>query len=133
MRRRRTFVVAYDIADPRRLARVHRFLKEHAYPVQYSVFLGTFSEPALNTLLEGLAKIIHPRQDDVRAYPLPTTPEIESLGRPVLPAGVIPGEGAVVGLGGWFMALGDREEDDDDDQDDWTAKEDDDAEDDDDP
>lgn len=131
MRRRRTFVVAYDIADPRRLARVHRFLKEHAYPVQYSVFLGTFSEPALNTLLEGLAKIIHPRKDDVRAYPLPTTPDIESLGRPVLPAGVVPGDGTVVGLGRWFIALGDREEDDDDD--DWAAGEDDDAEDDDDP
>lgn len=131
MRRRRTFVVAYDIADPRRLVRVHRFLKEHAYPVQYSVFLGTFSEPALNTLLEGLAKIIHPRKDDVRAYPLPTTPDIESLGRPVLPAGVTPGDGTVVGLGRWFIALGDREEGHDDD--DWIAEEDDDAEDDDDP
>lgn len=136
MRRRRTFVVAYDIADPRRLVQVHRFLQERAYPVQYSVFLGTFSEPDLNALLEGLAKIIHPRKDDVRVYPLPTTPDIESLGRPVLPDGVIPGDGSVVGLGRWFIDFGDREDgdgddNDDGDDDDWVAKEDDDAEDDD--
>lgn len=105
MSRRRTYVIAYDIADPRRLARVHRFLKQFAFPVQYSVFLGTFTDTALNAILEGLATIIHPRQDDVRAYPLPAAPRIESLGRPVLPEGVVPGEGSVVGLGRWHEAL----------------------------
>ena len=36
---RRNWLVAYDIASPRRLARVHRYLKRHAIPVQYSVFV----------------------------------------------------------------------------------------------
>lgn len=109
MRRRRTYVIAYDIADPRRLARVHRFLKQFAFPVQYSVFLGTFGDTTINTILEGVAKIIHPRQDDVRAYPLPATPQIESLGRSVVPEGVIPGEGSVLGLGRWYDAIADSQ------------------------
>lgn len=107
MKPRQTFVIAYDIADPRRLARVHRFLVREAFPVQYSVFLGTFSPRGLNAVLEGLAAIIHPREDDVRAYPLPSRPQIESLGRPVLPDGVIPGDGTFIGLGRALIATED--------------------------
>jgi CRISPR/Cas system-associated endoribonuclease Cas2 len=34
----RSWLIAYDIASPRRLVRVYRLLREHAVPVQYSVF-----------------------------------------------------------------------------------------------
>ncbi len=83
-RRRITYVIAYDITDPRRLAKAHRFLREYAFPLQYSVFLATLDAAALQTILTGLAAIIHPREDDVRAYPLPDTPRMEFLGAPHL-------------------------------------------------
>ncbi len=50
-RRTITYVIAYDITDPRRLARVHRELREAAFPVQYSVFLATLDTAAIDRLL----------------------------------------------------------------------------------
>jgi len=45
------YLISYDIADPRRLQRVHAFLRRHALPVQYSVFLARLSERRLVGLL----------------------------------------------------------------------------------
>ncbi|MBX3630284.1 MAG: CRISPR-associated endonuclease Cas2 [Nitrosomonas sp.] len=33
------YLIAYDIADSKRLARVHRVLKQQGLPVQFSVFM----------------------------------------------------------------------------------------------
>ncbi len=79
-RRTITYVIAYDITDPRRLARVHRELREAAFPVQYSVFLATLDTAAIDRLLATLGRLINPSRDDVRAYPLPSAPEIDSIG-----------------------------------------------------
>lgn len=78
--------IAYDIADPRRLARVHRFLVERAVPVQYSVFWASLDRRALDAMLRGIAERIDPRADDVRFYPIPERPRIEWIGRPAIPA-----------------------------------------------
>lgn len=98
-RRTITYVIAYDITDPRRLTRVHRVLREEAFPVQYSVFLATLDTAAIDRLLARLGRLIDPRRDDVRAYPLPAAVEIESIGRGHQVEGLLPSPGRILGIG----------------------------------
>jgi CRISPR-associated endonuclease Cas2 len=89
MTTRTSYLVCYDISEsPRRLARVRRRLVEIAVPVQYSVFVGTFSAAERRDALSTLARNIDPRLDDVRFYPIPADPIFEFLGRPVLRDGI---------------------------------------------
>lgn len=85
----RSWLIAYDIADPRRLGRVHRYLKGEAVPVQYSVFAASATANGIRRVRDGLAKKINPRQDDVRIYLLPRPLDISCLGRPSLPEGLL--------------------------------------------
>lgn len=87
----RNWLIAYDIADPRRLGRVHRYLKRHAIPVQYSVFVFHGNQIALERVLAGIAERIAPALDDVRAYHLPIRCEVAMLGSQQLPEGVVLG------------------------------------------
>jgi CRISPR-associated protein Cas2 len=82
------WLVAYDIASPRRLARLHRWLVQRALPVQYSVFVFTGTAAELAELIGGIALRIHPRQDDVRLYPLERGRPVHVLGQPLLVEGV---------------------------------------------
>ena len=77
----RLYLVAYDIADPRRLGRVARYLGQHACRVQYSVFAAPLSQSRLHHLLAELETMIDPKQDDVRAYPLPAAGDVTLLGQ----------------------------------------------------
>jgi CRISPR-associated protein Cas2 len=94
----RPYLIAYDIADPRRLYRVHRYLKTVALDLQYSVFAGMLSERQLLRVLEDLAERIHPGEDDVRAYPLPQRCHAVALGRQHLPEGVLLSEAGLMEL-----------------------------------
>ena len=89
LRRPRTYLIAYDIADPKRLVRVHRLLKHEAAPLQYSVFVTRASDDEIDHLLDDVGGLIEPAQDDVRAYPIPERAEVVMLGRQRLPEGVI--------------------------------------------
>ncbi len=89
MSRTRFWLVCYDIASPRRLRRVHAYLKKHGLPVQYSVFLVETDRAGLDALLDGLCERIHPKRDDVRAYGLPRPLWYRSLGAPTLPRGLL--------------------------------------------
>jgi CRISPR-associated protein Cas2 len=89
VRRTGTWLVCYDIASPRRLARVRRWLVRHAVPVQYSVFVATGTAAEIDALVAGLARRIHPRQDDVRLYPLERGRPAWQLGVPILADGII--------------------------------------------
>jgi CRISPR-associated protein Cas2 len=82
------WLACYDIAEPRRLARVWRAVREFAVPVQYSVFWARLDAAGLNAALAAVATRIDPRADDVRFYPLPENVQITGLGRDVLPLGV---------------------------------------------
>jgi CRISPR-associated protein Cas2 len=84
-----TYLVCYDIADPKRLGRVHRFLREQGVPVQYSVFTAQLTAKELGRIVDGLAERIDERADDVRIYPLPSRPETASLGLQYFPDGVL--------------------------------------------
>ncbi len=87
--RRLPHVIAYDIANPKRLLRVHRYLKKVALPVQYSVFLLDMDTRRLERVLSGLQPLIHERQDDVRVYPLPAKPDWCNLGKPLWDEGIL--------------------------------------------
>jgi len=93
----RNWLIAYDIADPRRLQRVHRFLSTQAVPVQYSVFATRATPMKTGLIRAGLAEIIDEREDDVRIYPVPEPAQLVVLGKKALPEGltVIDGRSAL--------------------------------------
>jgi CRISPR-associated protein Cas2 len=82
------WIVCYDIREPRRLGRVHRYLKKKGLAVQYSVFWVPASDVEMHSLVDGLKKLIDDRCDDVRAYKLPERSDHVMLGRSLLPEGV---------------------------------------------
>ena len=83
------YLVAYDIADPKRLARVHAVLKKQGLPLQYSVFTVVIKRKALLRLMSSLAALIHTGQDDIRCYRLPSSTEMHTLGKQLFPEDVM--------------------------------------------
>lgn len=67
------FLVAYDIADPKRLGRVARLLERDARRVQRSVFMFTGSRRELEGIIAGLMQVIEPTEDRVQAWPIRTS------------------------------------------------------------
>ncbi len=86
------YLLCYDIADHRRLARLHRFLARRAQALQYSVFLFQGDDRQLQVVLDAAAELIDPRVDDLRAYPLPSHGLRWRLGKATLPAGIVRGD-----------------------------------------
>jgi CRISPR-associated protein Cas2 len=84
----RAYVIGYDIANPRRLQRVHREMCKHAAPLEYSVFLLVGDPRTKDLCLERLAALIKDGEDDVRCYPLPLRGFQGRVGRASLPAGI---------------------------------------------
>ena len=84
----RNWLISYDIASPRRLQRVHRKLRDHAVPVQYSVFAARCSAAKLGDIRALLARLIDKRDDDVRFYPIPEPAQLFVYGRKALPEGL---------------------------------------------
>ncbi|GAB5046958.1 CRISPR-associated endonuclease Cas2 [Thermodesulfovibrio sp. TK110] len=64
------YLVCYDIADEKRLARIYRFMKGKGLHLQYSVFYCVLTPQQLKSLKNEIRKLINPRYDDVRIYPL---------------------------------------------------------------
>ena len=85
----RLHLICYDIADPRRLGRVHRYLTTQATPLQYSVFVANLGRWDVEEILDEIDSIIDPAEDDVRIYPLPSSPRVESLGCSMFPDGTM--------------------------------------------
>lgn len=85
LNQQRGWLIAYDIRNPRRLARVHRFLKREAVPVQYSVFAARGSLADMRRLAEELRGRIDERTDDIRIYPIPDNPLVYTFGTKLLP------------------------------------------------
>ncbi len=85
---RQLWLISYDIADPKRLVRVHRWLKSVGLPVQYSVFSASLNARELRHLREQLAARIHCKQDDIRFYPLPANPRQVCLGVQIFLEGI---------------------------------------------
>lgn len=86
---KKNWLIAYDIADPKRLGKIHRHIKNHALPVQYSLYLYQGTQKQVNKLLDELAEKMHLKYDDLRAYPIPKNPEIEMIGQAQIEEGMI--------------------------------------------
>lgn len=83
------WLVAYDIRCPRRLIRVHRYLRDLGLHLQYSVFAIEASEPRIRDILQDLNLLISPDHDDVRAYHLPAHCPVWILGNQGFSDGII--------------------------------------------
>lgn len=86
------WLVTYDVANPRRLSRLFRYLKKQGVPIQYSVFQLDVSATKMATVMAQIARIIDPQADDVRAYCLPANLWEASMGKSILPADSLPGK-----------------------------------------
>lgn len=84
----RTWLITYDISSPKRLGRVHRYLKTVAVPVQYSVFAAEETHAGIQRIRAVLEQEINPKADDIRIYPLPRNLELHHYGRRPLPEGL---------------------------------------------
>ena len=83
-----SWMICYDVADPHRLRAIHRAVRRYAVPLQYSVFCANATRRELARRLDALSRIIDPRRDDVRAYPLLTASPPVIYGRDLLAEGV---------------------------------------------
>ena len=96
-----SYLICYDISERRRLARLHRYLRRYAFPLQYSVFLFVGDQRALEKYLVAMKKMINEKEDDLRCYPLPQRGSRDRLGCPAMPEGIfwsaLPSEGIGIG------------------------------------
>ena len=97
----RTYLIAYDIADPRRLVRLHHRLRERALHLQYSVFIARLGHRGRDRLLREISDLIDVRADDVRVFTLPERAHWVWYGVPPTPEAVyMYGVGMTAALGG---------------------------------
>ena len=64
------YVLAYDIADDRRRARIAKLMESSAERVQGSVFEAYLSPADLEALLRRVRKVLKKDQDGLRIYPI---------------------------------------------------------------
>jgi CRISPR-associated protein Cas2 len=65
------WLIAYDIADPRRWRRVHAAVTREAWRLQYSLYWAPLGPREIRALAARIEAVIDPRADDVRFYPFP--------------------------------------------------------------
>jgi CRISPR-associated protein Cas2 len=95
MSRRKTWIIAYDVREPGRLQRLHKFLSKHAVTVQYSIFAADLTEKELERVIARIGEIIDPAEDDVRLYAVPAGAGLHMSGHSRLGDGtMLFGEGA---------------------------------------
>lgn len=63
------FLIAYDIADPKRLRKIAKIVERRAMRIQYSLYLldDATQEEALS-IIDAISDIFHKEQDDIRIY-----------------------------------------------------------------
>lgn len=65
----KNYLICYDISDPKRLAKVAKYLEKTAFRVQYSIFLlPKPSKSELEKITFDLSNLIDKNIDDLRIY-----------------------------------------------------------------
>jgi CRISPR-associated protein Cas2 len=82
-----SYIVAYDISDPKRLKKVATACEDFGVRKQYSVFLCRLSATDFVRLRSRLYDLIHLEKDQVLFIPIcgKCVRQIEALGRPTEP------------------------------------------------
>ncbi|GEM_PF-1742914 len=62
------YVLCYDIADRKRLAKVHRVVSKLMWRLQYSVYYAEVLPTQMTQLVAALEPLIDPKADDIRVY-----------------------------------------------------------------
>ncbi len=78
---KQTYLICYDIKDPKRLSKVYNLLRGIAIHIQYSVFCYSFEYNELIELKNKLKSLINEKEDDIRIYPLPSKPKVLVFGQ----------------------------------------------------
>lgn len=68
------YVIAYDIANLRRLRRIARRMEKHAVRCQNSVFLFNGTANTVQALLDEMTPLIKVEEDLLQAWPVSPTP-----------------------------------------------------------
>lgn len=63
-------IVAYDIADDKRLSRIAKVMLDYGVRVQKSIFEVAVTQPVFRELKDRVEKIIVAEEDGVKYYPL---------------------------------------------------------------
>lgn len=84
-----SYLLCYDIANPRRLQRVFKACVRAGIPYQYSVFWLQLTQEGLDRLLHQLEALIDPKEDDIRVYRLPKDQPMHGLGAGLFPEGIL--------------------------------------------
>jgi CRISPR-associated protein Cas2 len=82
------YLICYDIANPKRLHKVHRRAVSHALFVQYSVYYLNGDKDQLKLVLDEIQEVINNAEDDVRAYSVTSLSDAILLGKAWLPSEV---------------------------------------------
>jgi CRISPR-associated protein Cas2 len=64
------WLVAYDIANPKRLRKVQKRLAQEGFAIQYSVYAFDVTTAGLDRLFGDLQKLADEGHDDIRFFPL---------------------------------------------------------------
>jgi CRISPR-associated protein Cas2 len=81
--KRSFYLLTYDIADPKRLAKIARAMEAVGQRVQDSVFEAWFAETELEKTLKKAKKIMNEKEDSLRIYSLcsPCRDKVRCLGQ----------------------------------------------------
>ncbi len=67
---RNAYVVAYDIAEPKRWRSIYKTMQEYGDRIQYSVFRCELSDLERAQLIDALTPVVHHDEDQVLIVPL---------------------------------------------------------------
>jgi len=79
----RSFLVCYDIRNPKRLNKVYTTMRGYGEHLQYSVFLCELTKKLETEMRAELENIIDPEQDQILIIPLQHRVFFEVLGQPI--------------------------------------------------